>query len=206
MPPQASSTALPTGDSPSGQELIAAAPTAEAALPRLPPFTNAARDPMDLHPILYQSLCDLFGCLGLPEPRELAPELARSVDPKVFGVDLSQLHLQCFVPYATGRSRALPCGVVRLGGDLQFTADRLDPEALAAGLAEAGDFGSRGSSSRAKQTEAAFRISLALLSSRFSRSTCRSRSGSPVVSPARAPSRAKAGEEPSTMALYLGDD
>ena len=105
----------------------------------------------------------------------------------MLGVDLSQLHLQRLVPYATGRSRALPCGVVRRRGDLQFATDRLDPEALAVGLDEAGHFGSRGSSSRAKKTEAAFRISLARRSSRFSRSSSRSRSRSSVASPRRAP-------------------
>ena len=107
--------------------------------------------------------------------------------PEVLGVDLSQLHLQRLVPYATGRSRALPCGVVRRWGDLQFATDRLAPEALAVGVDEAGHFGSRGSSSRTKKTDAAFRISLARRNSRFSRSSCRSRSRSPVVSPARAP-------------------
>ena len=69
----------------------------------------------------------------------------------MLGVDLSQLHLQRLVPYATGRSRALPCGVVRRRGDLQFATDRLDPEALAVGLDEAGHSGSRGSSSQCEK-------------------------------------------------------
>ena len=62
-----------------------------------------------------------------------------------------------------------PCGCLR--GDLQFTTARLAPEALAVGPDEAGHFGSRGSSSRAEQTGAAFSISLARRSLRCSRSS-----------------------------------
>ena len=49
--------------------------------------------------------------------------------------------------------RSAPGGVVAGRGDLQFPADRLDPEAFAVGLDEASHFGSRGSSSRAKKAD-----------------------------------------------------
>src|SRR5712691_7583209 len=65
--------------------------------------------------------------------------------------------------------------------------DPLDPPALAVGADEAHDFGSRGSSSRAKKLAAAFKISLARLSSRFSRSNSLIRRCSAVVTPGRLP-------------------
>ena len=82
---------------------------------------------------------------------QLAPELARTVDPKLLGVDVPQLHLQRLVAHPPRRERSAAGGVVAGRGDLQFPADRLDPEAFAVGLDEASHFGSRGSSSRAKK-------------------------------------------------------
>src|SRR5205814_9946078 len=78
-------------------------------------------------------------------------------------------------------------GVVGGGGNRQLPADRLDSPTLLVGGDEAHDFGSRGSSSRAKKAEAAFRISLARRSSRFSRSRLRIRSCSVLVMPGRLP-------------------
>ena len=78
-------------------------------------------------------------------------------------------------------------GVIRRGSDLQRMADRLDPPALAVSGDKADDFGSRGSSSRAKQLAAAFKISLARFNSRFSRSNSLIRRCSAVVTPGRLP-------------------
>src|SRR4029453_6040818 len=78
-------------------------------------------------------------------------------------------------------------GVVRRRGHLQALADRLDSPALAGGADEAHDFGSRGASSPAKKLVAAFKISLARFSSRFSRSNSLIRRCSAVVTPGRLP-------------------
>src|SRR5690606_23381257 len=73
-------------------------------------------------------------------------------------------------------------------GDFERSADRLDPIFIAV-LVDEGDhhFGRRSSSARAKYADAFFRISLACLSSRFSRSSAFIRSRSSLVSPARTP-------------------
>ena len=68
---------------------------------------------------------------------------------------------------------AMAGGVVGARGDLaavlgQHPADRLDPEPATMSVDERGHHGSRGSSSRAKRLDAANRISLARLNSRFS--------------------------------------
>src|SRR4029077_6995129 len=78
---------------------------------------------------------------------------------------------------------------VRAWGDLhtvlgEHAADRLDPETAGPHLVdESADQRWRGSSSRAKKIEAAFRISLASLRSRFSRSNSLIRCCSAVVAP-----------------------
>ena len=78
---------------------------------------------------------------------------------------------------------------VRAWGDLhallsEHAADRLDPEPSCTHLIdESTDQRWRGSSSLAKKIEAAFRISLASLRSRFSRSSCLIRCCSAVVTP-----------------------
>ena len=118
---------------------------------------------------------------------ELPPHLPGAVGFEVLVVDLAQPQLQRFIAHPPRRRLPAAGGVVRRPGDLQLAADRLDPEALAVGVDDAGHFGSRGSSSRAKKAEAAWRISLARRSSRFSRLSSRSRSRSSVVSPGRAP-------------------
>src|SRR5712691_6040845 len=80
--------------------------------------------------------------------------------------------------------RALAGGALVVGGrrHAQGPTDGLDPEVLAALVDERAHFGRFGSSSLAKNTEAAFRISLALRSSRFSRSSTFKRSRSLLVS------------------------
>ena len=104
-------------------------------------------------------------------------------------------------PGAPGRRRRLQRGVLdrptarraplgRVGrgrGDLQRPADRLDPPPTPVAVDEGHDFGSRGSSSRAKNAEAARRISFARRGSRFSRSSSASRRCCSVGIPGRRP-------------------
>lgn len=79
------------------------------------------------------------------------PEFADSVDTEMLGVDMPDLHLQCIVTEPSIRLGPLPCRVVGGRDELQYTADRLDPETLLVIVDEAGHLGSRGSSSRAKK-------------------------------------------------------
>jgi len=67
--------------------------------------------------------------------------------------------------------------------ELQSTADRLDPKRLSVVIDELGHRLGCGSSSRAKKVEAAFKISFARHSSRFSRSSSRNRACSTLVRP-----------------------
>src|SRR5581483_10719587 len=118
---------------------------------------------------------------------ELPPDLARPVDVEVLLADAKDLELQLLVSELAGRCRPAPCRVVGGWGELQHPADRLDPPPLSVPIDERHYFGSRGSSSRAKKLAAAFRISLALRSSRFSRSSSTLRRCSSVLTPARVP-------------------
>src|SRR5947209_15542494 len=118
---------------------------------------------------------------------ELEPDLAHAVDPEVVLVDPGDLSFQLLVTH--GSSRWLPGHgrIVRRWGNLQRLADRLDPEALSVCGNERRHLGRRPSSSVAKKTDAAFRISLARRSSRTSRSNAAVRSASSVVVPRRSP-------------------
>ena len=69
----------------------------------------------------------------------------------------------------------------------EHSADRLDPEPVTMIVDELNHQGSRGSSSRAKNDEAANRISLARLSSQFSASSCLILAASLVLVPGRSP-------------------
>ena len=163
-------------------ELVTAAAVAQRQAPRVVSFAVTADEAQLPHQ-------PLDGAAGDRDPLalQLAPHLPRAVDPEVLAVGVAQLHLQGLVAHPPGGGPASSGGVVRRRGNLQLPADRLDPEALAMPPDEAAHFGSRGSSSRAKKAEAALRISLARRSSRFSRSSSRSRSRSSVASPGRAP-------------------
>lgn len=69
----------------------------------------------------------------------------------------------------------------------EHAADRFDPEPLTVIADERDHQGSRGSSSRAKNEDAANRISLARYNSRFYTSSCLIRTASLVVVPGRSP-------------------
>ena len=118
---------------------------------------------------------------------QLPPHLAGAVDAKVVCVYMPDLHLQRIVPNLSQGWRATTRCVVGRRGEPQHPADRLDPETIPVDIYEAGHLGGLGSSSCAKKTDAAFRISLALRNSRFSRSSTLSRSRSSVVCPRRVP-------------------
>src|SRR5581483_3484710 len=114
-------------------------------------------------------------------------DLVGAVDPEVLVPDATNLGLQPLVPHLPRRGRPGRRRVIGGRGELQHAADRLDPPALAVHVDEAHHLGGRGSSSRAKKAEAAFNISLARRSSRFSRSSSRIRSRSALLTPGRRP-------------------
>src|SRR5438309_8022125 len=118
---------------------------------------------------------------------QLRPHLVGAVDPAVLRPDPPHLDLELLIAARPSRRRSTPARVVRGRGDLQRATDRLDPEALSVGVEEGGHLVCRPSSSAPKTVAAALRISLARRSSRFSRSSCRIRSRSSVVSPGRWP-------------------
>jgi hypothetical protein len=118
---------------------------------------------------------------------ELGPHLVGAIHAAVLGPDALDGGLELRVPDLADRPRAGARRVIGGGSNLQEAADRLDSPAGAVGVDEAHRGGSCGSSSRAKKTEAAFRISLARRSSRFSRSNSCIRCRSVLVSPGRSP-------------------
>src|SRR6266516_2059088 len=116
---------------------------------------------------------------------ELGPDLVSTVDPPVLLPHSMDSSLQSLIPSPSGRDWPADRGVVAARGDLQDATDRLDSPAVPVLADEPHGLGKRGSSSRAKKAEAAFRISLARRSSRFSRSSSRSRCRSSLVRPGR---------------------
>src|SRR5690606_25932123 len=102
------------------------------------------------------------------------------------------LHNQLRIALRPRRRRSRFERVVARRGDLdampgEHAADRLDPEPVTVIVDESHYQGSRGSSSRAKNEEAANKISLARLSSRTSPSRALMRAASLVVVPGRSP-------------------
>jgi hypothetical protein len=98
------------------------------------------------------------------------PACTRSISPSIF------------VSQGSRRRRCGAPGPVCGGGSLYLPTHRLDPEPTAVTLDERAHLGRAWSSSRARSTLAAFRISLDLLRSRFSRRSAESSSRSAVVS------------------------
>src|SRR3954453_5516219 len=104
--------------------------------------------------------------MDLADPIEPATDVRVAVHPH----DLGQHRLVSDRPR---RARPLLVRVVAVRGDLdpvltQHAADRLDPEPVPVVVNEGDYHGKRGSSSRAKNEEAANKISLARFSSRTS--------------------------------------
>jgi hypothetical protein len=100
------------------------------------------------------------------------PHPARAVGVVVRGVQLADTAEQPLVLEPASREPTAGALVVRGRRHAQGPADRLDPEAPAVLVDERAHFGRRGSCSPAKNTEAAFKISFARRSSKFS---CRKR-------------------------------
>src|SRR5660397_109046 len=93
---------------------------------------------------------------------------------------------------AARRGRAGLGGVIGRQGDRQHLAERLDPELLFAAVVEGSHFFYLRPSSSPKKAAAAFKISLARLSSRFSPARRSSCSHSSLVVPGRRPSAVSA--------------
>lgn len=123
---------------------------------------------------------------------ELGPDLVGAVDGEVGCVDPGDLDLEIFVAQGARRRRTLPRHPVGVRGNLatvlgEHPTDRLDPEARPVGVDEGHYLGDRRSSSAPKKLAAAFKISLARLSSRFSLRSSLSSARSSVVTPGRRP-------------------
>ena len=123
----------------------------------------------------------------------LAPNLSRTVDPKVIFPDSLDINLELLIllspfrqPVRISLTRLL--FVIGRRGDRQLLANWLD-SIFSPMLVDKRDqyFGRRSSSAWAKKADALRRISLARFSSRFSRSNSLSRSRSEVVIPDRFP-------------------
>ena len=129
-----------------------------------------------LQTLLTHQPLDGTACHGDTLPVELQPDLVCAIDLQVGMPHTVNLRHQDRITLGTQRpqcwlSLARCMAPIRRWGDLQDTADRLDPK-LRAVLIDEGlqDLMRRSSSAWAKNALASFRISLALRSSRFSRS------------------------------------
>src|SRR6056297_270485 len=143
---------------------------------------------MKTHEPLHGTLRDVVSFTS-----KLVPDLASTVAPAALTVDRpdpSEVHsvLLCAIRSKLGIARDSSMAMEGRWGNLQNTGDRLDPENLAMLFDEGNHLrNGRSSSAWAKYADAFFRISLAVRSSRFSRSSCSSRARSSVVRPARSP-------------------
>ncbi len=118
---------------------------------------------------------------------QLRPHLVDAVDAKVVPVHPCDLGLQHGITDRPYRERPCFRGVVGTRGELQHTADRLDPEPTPV-LVDVNDhLLVPPSSSVAKKSDADFKISFACRSSRFSRSSSFNRARS-SLDPGRRPS------------------
>src|SRR5690606_4220542 len=140
----------------------------------------------------HQPLHRASGCLDAFSP-ELLPNLDRAIALHVGIPHALDFQAQCLVAPSTAGAQ---CRIAQAGrmlavtgrGDLQDTADRLDPETVTVLIDKCPqDLVRRSSSAWAKYALARRRISLALRNSRFSRSRALMRSRSSVVAPGRWP-------------------
>jgi hypothetical protein len=121
---------------------------------------------------------------------QLPPHLAHAIQAAALIMDPTDLLQQLPISQRPRGRLTLSAfaSPIRRRGDLQHAADRLNPEPVSVLVDEHGQLlGGRGSSSRAKKADAAFKISLARRNSRFSRSSSLMRSASAVVLPGRLP-------------------
>jgi hypothetical protein len=125
-----------------------------------------------------------------PLPVQRPPHLLYPIHRIVLLIHPGNVFLELFITHRPRRQRSDDGGVIRGRSDphteiSQHGADRLDSEPFLMLCDKRYERGSRGSSSLAKKTDAAFRISFARRNSRFSRRNSRSASASPDVIPAR---------------------
>ena len=145
-----------------------------------------AAQPLLAHQPLHRAAGDIDAFAA-----QLPPDLVGTVDLQIDPPDLLDLRGQRRITLHAGRSQgrvALPGGMppVTGRGHLQHFADRLDPMNIPVGIDKRPHrFKWRSSSAWAKNALANFRISLALRSSRFSRSSAFTRSCSAVLTPSR---------------------
>ncbi len=128
-----------------------------------PPTALGTADPCLSHQPLHSTPADLH-----PLAPQGNPDPPVTVGAVVALVDLCDGGKQALIAQAPSRSLTLGALIVGGGRHLQGGADGLDPEALAMAIDERAHFGRCGSSSAAKKTEAALRISFARRSSRTS--------------------------------------
>src|SRR6476661_5273331 len=134
-------------------------------------------------------------CLGerVVFPQQLTPDLAHAVDLKVFIENSLDLDAEHDIALDARRRRLgffakIDVGMVSRRGDLNDSADRLDPVFVAIRIDEADHgFHRRSSSAWAKYALALRKISLAWRNSRTSRSSAFMRSRSSVVRPGLRP-------------------
>jgi hypothetical protein len=123
---------------------------------------------------------------------ELRPHFGCAVDTEVLAVNPFDHRPQlCVANSACRRSSLLGCPI-RTRGELQRSADRLDPESFAMGIDVGDHFLVRPSSSVAKIIDADFKISFARRSSLTSRSSSFTRSRSSLANPGRWPASVSA--------------
>src|SRR5204863_6138743 len=144
-----------------------------------------ADDPVRAHQALHPAARRL-----LAGTLERLPHPPVAVGVVVRGVQLADPREQPLVLDRARRAAAARPPVVGGRRHVQGLADRLDPEVLALLVDERAHLGRSGSSSFAKNTLAAFKISFARRSSKFSRRSLRTSSRSALVSrsPRRPPS------------------
>lgn len=157
--------------------------------------------PGDAQPVVAHEALDLAArhraTVHATFSAQLQPHLTGSEEPAAASavvVHAAGLGQHSGGAHSPGRGRAGPGGVVARRGDRhavlsEHAADRPDPEPVSVIVDERGHHGSRGSSSRAKKLDAASRISLARLSSRFSASSSLILFASVVVMPGCWPRR-----------------
>ncbi len=108
-------------------------------------------------------------------PVELRVDLPSAIDPEIVAMHLLDHRGGRHVRHRPSRGRPAAMGVVGARGDLQLSADRLDPVLVPVGVDELDDHRCGRSSSAAKKADALFRIAFARRNSRFSRSNSASR-------------------------------
>jgi len=139
-------------------------------------------------PSARMSRSSVHRATATPFPVELTPYLPRPVHFVVLLPDAADLEEKVLIPHRAGRRCPVLRRIVRERSEPRHPADRLDPAPFFSVVVdEIGYRGGRGSSSRAKNADTAFRTSSARCGSRLCRSRSAIRTASTVAVPAQAP-------------------